>query len=80
MKRKTNLSYEPIELKMETLISLFNEFEFVLIQKNKEGRIHIVFDQENWDRSLSTSCSKKGLTYQDKIAVCLNRFIPKEKP
>jgi hypothetical protein len=57
----------------ETLLHyLFDDAAYVGIHKNAKGRITLVIN--NGEGSLRTSCSKKGLTWTDKLMECRNRL------
>jgi len=52
--------------------SLFDGAAYVGIHKNAAGRITLVVN--HGDGSMRTSCSKKGLSYADKLIECHNRL------
>jgi hypothetical protein len=51
---------------------LFDGAAYVGIHKNSAGRITLVVNQG--DGSMRTSCSKKGLSYADRLIECRNRL------
>ena len=51
---------------------LFDGVAYVGIHKNAAGRITLVVN--DGDGSMRTSCSKKGMSYTDKLIECRNRL------
>ena len=51
---------------------LFDGVAYVGIHKNAAGRITLVVNDGNGSRR--TSCSKKGMSYTDKLIECSNRL------
>ena len=51
---------------------LFDGVAYVGIHKNSAGRITLVVN--DGDGSMRTSCSKKGMSYTDKLIECRNRL------
>jgi hypothetical protein len=51
---------------------LFDGAAYVGIHKNAAGRITLVVN--HGDGSMRTSCSKKGLSYADRLIECRNRL------
>lgn len=63
----------PLLVRSDALLGfLFDGAAYVGIHKNAAGRITLVVN--HGDGSMRTSCSKKGLSYADKLIECRNRL------
>ena len=77
-KPNTDRTTEGPPVDSSTLLGwVFDGAAYVGIHKNAAGRVTLVVN--NGDGSTRTSCSKKGLSYAERLMVCCSRLWD-EKP